>query len=184
MLDADVFAAVRVGPTCDVAGREDARSARLQESVDKHATVKREAGLSRQTDPRSHTDAGHNEICDYYVSAVESHLPGFYRGCRLLEMENHTMLLVQRAHEVAHLRPENAFHRPLLGRDHMGFDTTLAQGGGDLETNKTRTEYGNPARRLGAPDNRATVGEGTQREDVGRVCAGDRQSNGLSAGGK
>ena len=46
------------------------------------------------------------------------------------------MLFVQRAHEVTHLRPENAFHRPLLRRHHMDFDVAGAKRGGGLQSDE------------------------------------------------
>ena len=42
-------------------------------------------------------------------------------------MKDDAMLFMQRAHEVAHLRPEDALHRPLLRRHHMNLDVARAQ---------------------------------------------------------
>ena len=92
------------------------------------------------------------------------------------------MLLVERANEVAHLRTQDALHRPLFRRDHMDFDIAGAQGGRDLEPDKARAQHDCPARRLGTLDDRPAVRERAQRAYVRLVGARDRQADRLGAG--
>ena len=62
MLDADRFAAVRIRPARDVAGREHMPGAGLEELVDQHAAVDGEAGLFGQRDRRTDADADDDEV--------------------------------------------------------------------------------------------------------------------------
>src|SRR5262249_59499677 len=62
VLDADALPRVRIGPSRDVAGGEDAGDARLEEFVDEDAVVGREPGLLRDRDRRPHADAHHDAI--------------------------------------------------------------------------------------------------------------------------
>ena len=57
MLDADRFAAVRIRPAGDVAGREHAWRARLEELVDEHSAVDGEPGLFGERGRRTDADA-------------------------------------------------------------------------------------------------------------------------------
>ena len=68
MLDANGRAAVRIGPTCDVAGSEDAGHACLQAGVDQHAAVDRETGLLGKRQSWPHADADHHEIGLLFLS--------------------------------------------------------------------------------------------------------------------
>ena len=81
---------------------------------------------------------------------------------RVLQMENDAMLLVQRAHEVTHLRPEHAFHRPLLRRHHMNLDVAGAQRRRGLQSDEARADDERAARSLGRFDDGAAIGERAQ----------------------
>ena len=78
-------------------------------------------------------------------------------------MEDDAVLLVQRADEIAQLRPQNALQRPLVRRDHVDFDSARAKRGGDLKPDEAGAQHDRSSRRLGAFDNGATVGERTQQ---------------------
>src|SRR5207247_7171991 len=58
VLDAQLLPRVAIGPTRDVARRKHAGRARLEEFVDEHAAIARDAGLLRYLDARRHADAG------------------------------------------------------------------------------------------------------------------------------
>jgi hypothetical protein len=62
VLDADLLAAVRIWPARYIACREDAGDARLQALVNSDAAVQGEAGLFRQLQRRSHTNAHDYEV--------------------------------------------------------------------------------------------------------------------------
>ena len=116
------------------------------------------------------------------AAALERHAPAIDRGHRVFEMENDPMLFVQRAHEVTHLRPEHALHRPLLRRHHMNLDVAGAQRRRGLQSDEARTDDERAARTLGRLDDGAAIRERTQRMDMRLVGAGDRQPHRLSAG--
>ncbi len=82
------------------------------------------------------------------------------------------VLLVQRAHEIAHLRTQNALHRSLVRRHHMDFDLAGAQRRRDLEPDEARAQHDHAARRFGALDDGPAVGERAQRVHVRLVGAG------------
>ena len=56
-------------------------------------------------------------------------------------MEFDAVLLVQRADEIAELRPEHAFERTLLRRDHMHLDVAGAQRGGGFQADEACADH-------------------------------------------
>src|SRR3546814_12322216 len=62
VLDADLLAGVRVGPACEIAGREDAGGAGFEIFVDDDATVRREPRLLEDAECRPDTDADDHPI--------------------------------------------------------------------------------------------------------------------------
>jgi hypothetical protein len=115
--------------------------------------------LSAAVWPRAHADACDDEISLDRGSALQLHLLSVDRGRHVLEVENHAVFLVQGAHEVAHLRAENPFHRPLVRRHHVDLQSTGAERRRDLEPDEARTHDHGPARRLGIVDDRLAVAE-------------------------
>ena len=105
-------AAVRIGPARDIAGREDARHAGFE--VRHSPTMPRSTAspaCSARAIARAHADAGHDEI-RFEPAATRQASPAPHR-CRspsCPEVEDDAVLLVQRTHEIAHLRPEDALH--------------------------------------------------------------------------
>ena len=178
------LAAVRIGPARNVAGREDPGRARFEIGVHDDAAINGEPGLFGELDPRAHADAGDHEIGLERAAALELHLLAVDGARRVLEVENDAVLLVQRAHEVAHLRTEDALHRPFVRRHHMDFDVAGAQGRRDFEPDEARAHHDRPARRPGALDDGPAVGERAQRADMRLIGARDRQANRLGAGGE
>ena len=67
-------------------------------------------------------------------------------------MEDDAMLLMQTAHEVAHLPTENALHGSFFRRDHVHFDVACAQRRCDFETDEARAKHDCAPSRLGALD--------------------------------
>ncbi len=61
-------------------------------------------------------------------------------------MKDDAVLLMQRPHEVSHLRSEHAFHRPLLEPDDVNLDIPGAQRGGGFEPDKARPDHNRAAR--------------------------------------
>ena len=64
----------------------------------------------------------------------------------IAEMEDDAVLFVQRAHEIAHLGPKHALHRPLLGRDDVNLDFARAQCGRGLEPDEAGADHDGAAR--------------------------------------
>ena len=61
-------------------------------------------------------------------------------------MKDDAVLLVQRANEIAHLRPEHALHRPLLEAHDMDLDVARAQRSRHLEPDEARADHDRAAR--------------------------------------
>ena len=97
-------------------------------------------------------------------------------------MELDAVLLVQRAHEIAELRPEHAFERALLRRHHMHLDLARAQRGGDLQPDEARADHHRALGLLRLRDDGAAVGERAQRVHVRQIGARERQLHRLGAG--
>ena len=142
----------------------------------------REAGLLGQAEPRPHADADDHEIGLQHAAALERHALAVDRGHGIAEMEDDAVLFVQRAHEVAHLGPEHALHRPLLRRHDMDLDIARAQRRRDLEPDEAGTDHDRAARAVRRLDDRPAIGERAQRVDVRLVGARDRQPHRLGAG--
>ena len=150
MLDANALAGMRIRPARDIAGGVDAGRAGLEIAVDDDAAIEREAGLfgqrkrGRTPMPTTTRSASRRPpLLSVARAAVD-------RGHGVLEMEDDAMLFVQRAHEIAHLRPEHALHRPLFRRHHMNLDVARAQRRRDLQPDEARTDDNRAARTLGA----------------------------------
>ena len=56
-------------------------------------------------------------------------------------MEDDAVLLVERADEVAELRPQHPLQRPRLGRDDVHLELARAQRGRDLEPDEARADH-------------------------------------------
>ena len=114
--------------------------------VDDDAAIEREAGLLGERQARPHADADDDEIGLERAAALQRDALAVDRRDGVLEMEDDAVLLVQRAHEVAELRPEDALQRPLLGRDDMDLELARAQRGRDLEADEARADHDGAAR--------------------------------------
>jgi hypothetical protein len=97
-------------------------------------------------------------------------------------MEDDAVLFVQRAHEVPHLGPKHALHRPLLGRHDVNLQFARPQCGRGFEPDETRTNHDDAARAFRPLDDGAAIDERAQRMDVRLVGAGNRQPHRLGAG--
>jgi hypothetical protein len=84
--------------------------------------VHRQARLfgKRQTRPRA--DADDHHIGFERTAALERGTAAVERGDRFSEMKHDAVLFVQRANEIAELRPEHALHRPCFRRHDMDLD--------------------------------------------------------------
>ena len=129
---------------------------------------------SASADPRPNADPGDHEISLDRAAAFELHLFAVDGGRHVLEVENHAVLLMQRADEIAHLRAENPLHGPFVRRHHMDVESASAERRRDLEPNEARTHDDRRSRRLGIVDDRFAVGERAQRVHMRLVGAGDR----------
>ena len=132
-----------------------------------------EPGRFRKFNPRANANADDDKVSLQRATAFEFNLVPVDRDRRVLKVEHNPVLLVQRAHEVAHLRSQNSFHRPLFRRDHMDFDASSAQGGSDLEADEAGAQHNRATRRLGSIKNRSAVGERTKHVYVRLVGAWD-----------
>ena len=101
---------------------------------------------------------------------------------RFSEVEDHAVLLVQGAHEITHLRAEDALHGSFSGATTW---TSISRARSAAATSSPmKLAPSTTARRavLGPLDDRAAVGERTQHAHMRQVRAGDRQADRLGAG--
>ena len=148
MLDPDILFRLRIGPARDVAGGKDAGRAGFEIRIDGDATIDRQSRLFGQSEARPHADADHDQIGLQRAAALQRGALALDRGDGVAEMEDHAVLLMQRAHEVAHLRAEDTLHRPLLGRHDMNLDVAGAQRRRGLQPDEARADHDRPLRAL------------------------------------
>ena len=94
-------------------------------------------------------------------------------------MKDDAVLFVQRAHEIAHVGPEHALHRPLLRRDDMDLDISRAQCRRGLEADKAGADHDRAARAVHGLDDRPAIRKRAQHMDMRLVGARDRQPHRL-----
>ena len=97
-------------------------------------------------------------------------------------MKDDAVLLMQRAHEIAHFRPEHALHRPLFRRHHVDLDIARAQRRRGLKPDKAGADHDCAARAVDGVNDRPAIRKRAQRVDMRLVGARDRQPHRLSAG--
>ena len=173
---------MRIGPARDIAGGVDAGNAGFEIRVHGDAAIERKAGLFGQRQPRPHADADDHHIGLQHAAALERRALAVDPGHGIAEMEDDAVLLMQRAHEVAHLGPEHALHRPLLRRHDMNLEFARAQCGRGLEPDETRADHDDAARAFHRVDDGAAIAERAQRMDMRLIGARDRQPHRLGAG--
>ena len=92
------------------------------------------------------------------------------------------VVLMQRAHEIAHFRSKHTLHRALFRRDHVDLDIARPQRRRHLQTDETRADHERASRAVGGRDDGPTVGERAQGMHVRLICAGNGELYRLSAG--
>ena len=122
MLDANALATVLIGPACNVAGCEDPWHARFEIGVHDNTAINGQPSPFGKLDPWAHADTGDHEVRLKRATAFQLHLLRVDGTRRVLEVENDAMLLVEGAHEIAHMRTQNALHRPFVWSDDVDFD--------------------------------------------------------------
>ena len=162
---------MRIGPARDIAGGVDPGNAGFEIGVDGDAAIERKAGLLGQRQPRPHADADHDQIGLQHAAAFERRALAVDRGDGIAEMEDHAVLLMQRADEVAHRGAEHALHRPLLQSHHMDLDLARPQRGRGFQPDKTRADHDGAARAFGSVDDGAAIGERAQHMNMRLVGA-------------
>ena len=118
---------MRIGPARDIARGIDSGDAGFEIRVDDDAAIERKTGLFGQRQPRPHADADHDEIGLQYAAALERRALAVDRSHGVAEMEDNAVLLVQRAHEIAHRGPQHPLHRPLLRCDDVDLNIARPQ---------------------------------------------------------
>ena len=141
VFDADALAGEPVRPARNVAGREDARDARLEVFVHGDAAIDGEACLFRQCDHRPYADADDDKIGLKIFSTLQTDALLVYGdGCGA-EMERHTVALVELADEPSDVRSQDFLHRNGIRRDHMHVDIARAQRCRHLESDEARADH-------------------------------------------
>src|SRR5262245_7039990 len=163
VLHPDVLAAMRIRPARDVSSGIDSRDAGFEIGVHNHPTVERQSSLCGKIRPRADPDAFDHKVGVERAATLEHHSVGIYGAGSLLEVKHDTVFFMQGAHKVTKLRAQNAFHGPLLRRNHMDFNVARAQRSCDFEPNEACTQYDRATRAFGALHDGATIGERTQR---------------------
>src|SRR5262245_15905328 len=85
MLDANLFAGVRIGPASNVASGEDAGDARFEIGVDDDTSINNKPRAFGEFDSWVDADTSDYEICLDCTTALELHLLTVDRSCRVLE---------------------------------------------------------------------------------------------------
>jgi hypothetical protein len=85
---------VRIGPTRDVAGREDPGHARLEILIHGHAAIDGEAGAFRKRETRTNSDTRHHEIRREARTVVERDRIGVDSRRPSAQVEHDTLRLV------------------------------------------------------------------------------------------
>src|SRR5207237_4560118 len=146
MLNPDVLLGMRIGPARDIARSIDSGDAGFEECIHCNTAVELDAGLFGQRQARPHSDPDDHDVTLQRAAALKRRTLAVDRDDGILEMEDDAVLLMQRAHELAHFRPEYALHRPLFRRHDVDLDTTRAQCRRDLEPDKAGTDHDCAAR--------------------------------------
>src|SRR5262249_44173716 len=107
--------------------RPDALDACAELLVNQDSTVDREPRLLRQPELRPDAHADYDELGVDLAPVPERHSRRSDARDALLEVEVHTMLLVQCADKTAALFPENRLHRDWLGCDDVHLDVACPQ---------------------------------------------------------
>ena len=143
-----------------------------------------EPGRLGQGDPGPDADADHHQVGRQRRAVVEPDLPLADRRRLAAEPEGDAVLLVERADEVAELRPEDLAERAVLGATTV---TSSPRVRSDAATSRpmklapiTTARFAALSRR----DDRTAVRERPQIVDVRPVRARDRQADRLGAGGE
>src|ERR1700687_3928124 len=181
MLDANALATIRIRPARNVTDRPDRWRARFEIGIYDDAPINGQPGPFGKFDSWPHADAGHHEIHLERTTAFQTHLITVNGARCVLEVKNDTVLLVERAYEIAHLWTQNTLHRSLFRRHHMDFDSTCAQGGRDLEPDKARAQHDRSGSWFGSLNDRPTVRERAKRAHVRLLGTGYRQADRLGA---
>src|SRR5438876_3011976 len=176
MLDANIGAAVRVGPAGDIAGREDTGRAGFEIRIDDDPAIELEARRFGETGPRAYPDARDDQVRLDHAARFQPDQLALDRARGVLEMEDHPMLPVERAHEAAELRPQHARHRHLVRGHDMNLDFARDERRRDLEPNEARAQYDRAASLRCLLDDRAGICKRAQRVHVRLIGAGDRQA--------
>src|SRR4029077_18450615 len=127
MLHADILAAVRIGPARNVSRRKDSGRSRFQITVDDNAAINGKTGFFSKREARADANAGNNEIGVERATTLQFDSLAVDRTCGVLEVKYHAVLLVECAHEIPHLRTQDALHRAFFGRHDMDLDAAGSQ---------------------------------------------------------
>ena len=123
----------------------------FEKSVDDDAAIERETGLFGQRQARPHADADDEEIRLQHGAAPERRALAVDGDDGVAEMKDHAVVLMQRAHEIAHFRPKHTLHRALLRRDHVDLDIARPQRRRCLQADETRADHNRASRAVGRP---------------------------------
>jgi hypothetical protein len=107
---------MRVGPPSDVPCRVDAWGTRLEILVDDDPSVELEACFLGKLQTWSNADAYNHQIGLDRATFLQAH--GFFVDGSdfVFEVKDNAMLLMEGADKVTHIRAEDPFHRPFIGR--------------------------------------------------------------------
>src|SRR5215475_8783108 len=173
MLHANALAAVRIGPARNVSGRIDSGYARLQIVTNHNAAINGKTGFLRKLETGANPNAGDDEISVERAATLQLDSLAVDCTCRVLELKDHAVLLVESTHEIPHLRTQDALHRALFGCHDMDLDPAGSQRGSHFEPDEARAQHDRAACRLGALDDGAAIGKRTQRAHMRQVGTRD-----------
>src|SRR5215469_6896139 len=184
MLDANILASQRIGPSRYISSGEDLRNAGFKILVHQHPVVGFDARSVGQLGLGFDADPDHYEVgCDR-LAILKGDSVRTYRGNALLEMELYAVAFVQLTQVFAHLWSKRPFHRHSLGRYDLDFQFPLDQRRSDLHCYKTRSDQDDALGRGRPANDRAAVTQRTQIINMRRARARNLEPHGCAAGRK
>ena len=125
--------------------------------VHKDAAIERNASLFGQGQTRTHANTNDDRVGLQHAAASERRALAVDRDHGIPEMKDDTMLLMQRAHEVADVGAEHTLHWPLFRCDDMDLDFPRAQCRRGLEPDEAGADNNRAARAFDGVNDRSAI---------------------------
>ncbi|OWK23058.1 hypothetical protein AJ87_40410 [Rhizobium yanglingense] len=131
----------------------------MQKAIHGDTAINSQPCHFREAGPRSYADAGDNEISGQRFAAAKFHLVAIDTARDVLHVKNDAVLLVKGPDKIAHLWTHNPPQWLLVGCNDLDVHSARAQGGGDLEADKTGAKHDDALGSLGLLNYGPTIGK-------------------------